>query len=60
VLKGIVLQKQRYMVLSIKHWAEKDLRAGILFGIVRIDQWACIPYGIGIKNNGLASPMAKD
>jgi hypothetical protein len=24
------------------------------------DQWACIPYGIGLKTNGLASPMARD
>jgi hypothetical protein len=60
VLKGIVLEKQRYMVLSIKHWAGKDLRAGILFGIVCKDQWACIPYGIGIMINGLTSLMTKD
>jgi hypothetical protein len=57
-VKDIVLEKQRYMVLSIKRWVGKDLRAGILFGIVgerpmglyplwhRIkDEWASIPYG---------------
>jgi len=33
-VKDIVLEKQRYMVLSIKHGVGKDLRAGILFSIV--------------------------
>jgi hypothetical protein len=56
VLKGVVLEKQRYMVLSIKHWAGKDLRAGILLGIVCKDQWACIPYDIGLKINGASIP----
>jgi hypothetical protein len=58
VLKGIIPEKQRYMVLSIKHWARKDLRTSVLFGIVCKDQWACILYGIGLKTNMLASPMA--
>jgi hypothetical protein len=33
-IKDTVLEKQRYMVLSIKHWVGKDHRAGIPFGIV--------------------------
>jgi len=47
VLKCVVLEKQKYMVLSIKHWAEKDLRTSI-------------PYGIGIKTNELTSLIAYD
>jgi hypothetical protein len=71
--KDIVLEKKMCMVLSIKRWVGKDLRAGILFGIVCErpmglyplwhmikDQWASIPYGTRLKTNGLASPMAPD
>jgi hypothetical protein len=57
-VKSIVIEKQRYMVLSIKHWVGKDLRADILFGIVCERPMGLYPLWHRLKTNGFVSPMA--